>query len=147
MGAFTETIEYWVSEYLSSTTGEIRARGFGERCGAVLVAFLDNACGSEVPPAEVGEANIRDGVAIGLGPLQLSTEERDQVPDLLEDFLGYCETAGRLSGGSTLGSYARVTATAHLLKKQVRKPTIKVGPNDPCPCGSGIKYKKCCMNA
>ncbi|MDD2997977.1 MAG: SEC-C metal-binding domain-containing protein, partial [Candidatus Riflebacteria bacterium] len=19
--------------------------------------------------------------------------------------------------------------------------------NDPCPCGSGLKYKKCCMNA
>lgn len=21
-----------------------------------------------------------------------------------------------------------------------------VGRNDPCPCGSGLKYKKCCMN-
>ena len=33
------------------------------------------------------------------------------------------------------------------LKKQpVRKaPEKKVGPNDPCPCGSGKKYKKCCM--
>jgi SWIM/SEC-C metal-binding protein len=20
------------------------------------------------------------------------------------------------------------------------------GRNDPCPCGSGLKYKKCCMN-
>jgi preprotein translocase subunit SecA len=28
-----------------------------------------------------------------------------------------------------------------------KKPTVrgtKVGPNDPCPCGSGRKYKKCC---
>ena len=23
-------------------------------------------------------------------------------------------------------------------------PTAKVGRNDPCPCGSGRKYKKCC---
>jgi methionyl aminopeptidase len=22
----------------------------------------------------------------------------------------------------------------------------KIGRNDPCPCGSGLKYKKCCMN-
>lgn len=22
----------------------------------------------------------------------------------------------------------------------------KIGRNDPCPCGSGRKYKKCCMN-
>ena len=22
---------------------------------------------------------------------------------------------------------------------------IKIGRNDPCPCGSGLKYKKCCL--
>ena len=27
----------------------------------------------------------------------------------------------------------------------VRNADKKVGPNDPCPCGSGKKYKKCCM--
>ena len=26
------------------------------------------------------------------------------------------------------------------------RETPKVGRNDPCPCGSGRKYKKCCMN-
>lgn len=31
-------------------------------------------------------------------------------------------------------------------KEPVRKTAAqKVGPNDPCPCGSGKKYKKCCM--
>ena len=33
-----------------------------------------------------------------------------------------------------------------IVKKQpVRRTEKKVGPNDPCPCGSGKKYKKCCM--
>ncbi len=35
-----------------------------------------------------------------------------------------------------------------LYKKQKLSGTIvkekKVGRNDPCPCGSGLKYKKCC---
>ena len=26
-----------------------------------------------------------------------------------------------------------------------KKTKIKIGRNDPCPCGSGKKYKKCCM--
>ena len=26
------------------------------------------------------------------------------------------------------------------------KETPDIGRNDPCPCGSGKKYKKCCMN-
>jgi preprotein translocase subunit SecA len=25
-----------------------------------------------------------------------------------------------------------------------RRNDPKVGPNDPCPCGSGKKFKKCC---
>ena len=37
---------------------------------------------------------------------------------------------------------------AELYKEQKRSTTIvkeaKVFPNDPCPCGSGKKYKKCC---
>ena len=32
-----------------------------------------------------------------------------------------------------------------VMKKQPVRVTGKVGPNDPCPCGSGKKYKKCCM--
>ena len=27
------------------------------------------------------------------------------------------------------------------------RPTPKIGRNDPCPCGSGKKYKKCCLEA
>jgi len=37
-------------------------------------------------------------------------------------------------------------ASKAVVKKQpVRNAAKKVGPNDPCPCGSGKKYKKCCM--
>ena len=35
-------------------------------------------------------------------------------------------------------------AAERTVKQPVRK-AAKVGPNDPCPCGSGKKYKKCCM--
>ncbi|MBR5501017.1 MAG: SEC-C domain-containing protein, partial [Clostridia bacterium] len=29
-------------------------------------------------------------------------------------------------------------------QKSVVRQTAKVGRNDPCPCGSGKKYKNCC---
>ena len=39
------------------------------------------------------------------------------------------------------------------IEKENRKTTsiksdkrVKIGRNDPCPCGSGKKYKNCCMN-
>ncbi len=31
-------------------------------------------------------------------------------------------------------------------ENQATKKIKKIGRNDPCPCGSGKKYKKCCMN-
>ena len=39
--------------------------------------------------------------------------------------------------------------SAELYKAQkasgtVRREGLKIYPNDPCPCGSGKKYKKCC---
>ena len=45
---------------------------------------------------------------------------------------------------------AKETGTAAATKSEVKKQPVrnagkKVGPNDPCPCGSGRKYKKCCM--
>jgi preprotein translocase subunit SecA len=32
-------------------------------------------------------------------------------------------------------------------QKPVVRESAKVGRNDPCPCGSGKKYKKCCGRA
>ena len=31
------------------------------------------------------------------------------------------------------------------LKKPASVRVVKIGRNDPCPCGSGKKYKKCCL--
>ncbi|NBI07355.1 preprotein translocase subunit SecA [Senegalia massiliensis] len=42
---------------------------------------------------------------------------------------------------------AKVTGSSHGNKKPVQKTVVKgekIGRNDPCPCGSGKKYKKCC---
>ena len=43
---------------------------------------------------------------------------------------------------------AKVTATSSggddTVKKEPVRKGQKIGPNDPCPCGSGKKYKKCC---
>jgi uncharacterized protein len=32
-----------------------------------------------------------------------------------------------------------------LTQPRAAPPTLKTGRNDPCPCGSGKKYKKCCL--
>ena len=40
--------------------------------------------------------------------------------------------------------YAGSDSSGDSKKEPVRRKEEKVGRNDPCPCGSGKKYKKCC---
>jgi preprotein translocase subunit SecA len=49
---------------------------------------------------------------------------------------------GGSSGASAAPRPARVGGDDAAVKT-VRRDEPKVGRNDPCPCGSGKKYKKC----
>ena len=42
---------------------------------------------------------------------------------------------------------AKITGTNRddtVAKAPIRRASKKIQPNDPCPCGSGKKYKNCC---
>jgi preprotein translocase subunit SecA len=59
--------------------------------------------------------------------------------DDLEELAPSREQDLQLSHGDSDGADAR--------PKTVRRQSEKIGRNDPCPCGSGKKYKKCCGKA
>ena len=51
------------------------------------------------------------------------------------------------AGGGNGGVVTSTTSSGGTVVAKKRLPTqktVKVGRNDPCPCGSGLKYKKCC---
>jgi uncharacterized protein len=43
--------------------------------------------------------------------------------------------------------HRRAAARGALASATYRRTTEKVGRNDPCPCGSGKKFKRCCGNS
>ena len=60
-------------------------------------------------------------------------------------FLVQVRPAAEIKREKVAKETAAVGTADSVVKKQPVKVTGKVGPNDPCPCGSGKKYKKCCM--
>ncbi len=69
------------------------------------------------------------------------------VDDIKEDTVRQILTVIPRPQATERVQVAKPTSTGHGDKPIVRKPvvkTVRVGRNDPCPCGSGKKYKKCC---
>ena len=60
----------------------------------------------------------------GLGPKEFFEDALDRMPDWIQTFYGIREERAAV----------------------YRRADGKVGRNDPCLCGSGKKYKKCCLN-
>ncbi|MEI6563641.1 MAG: preprotein translocase subunit SecA [bacterium] len=59
--------------------------------------------------------------------------------------LGQSGESTTLAGKPTVrGGDAAMQAALKAASVPVQRTTAKVGRNDPCPCGSGKKYKKCC---
>jgi preprotein translocase subunit SecA len=53
------------------------------------------------------------------------------------------QSARTASAGAGLPAAAGERAEARPGQAQVKRTVPKVGRNDPCPCGSGKKYKYC----
>ncbi len=88
-----------------------------ELIDAIRAAFADDA-------VDISVAGDLEDVEIMLG---LRAERATPVPDYHEAFIDGLERAERDLPGEPIVK------------------AVKIGRNDPCPCGSGKKYKKCCL--
>jgi hypothetical protein len=68
-----------------------------------------------------------------------AAQTRNNTPDFLE----------QRPSGTDFFSPQQVEDTTKYIQKGntgTYKAAVKIGRNDPCPCGSGKKYKKCCIH-
>lgn len=78
--------------------------------------------------------------ALTLADAQAQPDDRARFDDL---DLGYVEDPI----GELEAALADEEGDEGAPTEPVRNPLREVGRNDPCPCGSGRKYKKCCLAA
>jgi len=67
---------------------------------------------------------------------------QDIAPGLIEQAKEFSGAAKEMDKGSVYGEEGK--RTQQVVKKRGEFQGQQVGRNDPCPCGSGKKYKKCC---
>ncbi|EMB24602.1 protein translocase subunit secA [Treponema denticola OTK] len=90
--------------------------------------------------------DIRIEIASRLVRVQISTEEEAHASRQMRSIQGNAQhnSMGSFSGsGQGMGPTA-LSSRSRPENVQVVRTVPKVGRNDPCPCGSGKKYKHCC---
>lgn len=151
-GPYTlEKIENWASDFCLSDGLLPFSPALRDAAGPVLVAFLTAACDARgVEPEEIEEPDVKAALLGSVARLAVPDAVRREVPAVCGAFLASLEAAGRLGGGRVLGAFARALgggyqeAASGKVKPIVRAGS-KLGRNAPCPCGSGRKYKNCCL--
>jgi uncharacterized protein len=70
-------------------------------------------------------------------------DEDPELQELLDDQERIAQMTDAIAeSAAAIYEYSRSIADEP--REPCRRQTAKVGRNDPCPCGSGKKYKKCC---
>ena len=147
--------------FRESERGELWSSRLGDDLQGALDLLID-ALGRVIalaPPDLDGE-HVRVLMTEAL-PGLLGGEEGflGALPDLVEDFLTWVAVEEGLATTwewvSTVDSRREEFAAAvrdpgrprlaRPAERPDRRPAAKIGRNDPCPCGSGKKYKKCCL--
>ena len=146
-----QTLEGWVSDFCVSDAYRGLSQPGQEYASTILPVFLEAACDATgEAPGELSEAACRAGLLDGVAGLSLPQSAHKAAPDACAALLGELQAQGRLAGGAALGKFVRALRQAYGEKtadtvKPIVGPSHRVGRNDPCPCGSGKKFKKCCM--
>ena len=124
-----ERIEAFLVKYLETTedNGSHLAFAISQLVDITRVKYLDMIKNifetKDVDTMYAGDFEDIE-IKLGLKKERVHPREKNRIEELLNVF--------KMEGGEV--SYQQV------------RTEPKIGRNDPCPCGSGKKYKKCCLN-
>ena len=93
---------------------------------------------------ELTSAEDINALEIALRPIRLFTtgQDSDLLNNLSEEQINQ---NGLDIEPAAKALYLHFLEQRQQASKPIQRETPKVGRNTPCPCGSGKKYKKCCM--
>jgi hypothetical protein len=145
-----ERILNWVSDFCQSDALKLFPPELAEDAQSVLEVLLTEAHAHRGGDLErLEEEDVRHALLGGVARLALPEPARAYVPSLCRAFLEDLQKRGRIGNGMGLGRFAGALRQPYLEASGAqpatfRNPGAKIGRNDPCPCGSGKKFKKCC---
>ncbi len=154
-GELFDTAEFYAYYELEGSVRQIGERSFFQRKDGKFDYLVETSHPAyrEDLTAQMLEEQTRDvhWLRLDMGPCEKDQPEggNGELFDTAE-FYAYYELEGSVRQIGERSFFQRKDGKLYYVDgvarrpKAYRRPEPKVGRNDPCPCGSGKKYKKCC---
>lgn len=164
----------WIVDQVLPAAAEADLREMGQALAEIAAAVAPAPASGAEEPAAVEEVDLfLQALPAGVDVQQVEDLLRSPQGALLADFSAFCQERGFEDEGDEAATSeavmelheewlqtprpalegekpAAVLEGGRLFPSKVepfRRQTPKVGRNDPCPCGSGQKFKRCCGRA
>jgi preprotein translocase subunit SecA len=111
---------------------------------ATLESERRRAAASDAEKAEAARKAVEEAEARLRAARAARPDIREAAPARANDYSQYKATKEGLPGENAQRAAAANAGAAANRRPEPIKAAPKVGRNDPCPCGSGKKYKNCC---
>ncbi len=152
---FQDQAESLISEYAGSEHFLFLRGPAKEGAESVLTTFFRRAGDLGRPTLQdLKGKDVEDVLLNSMPRLDIPVDLKKAVPDVLDGFFAFLKDTGRFPPAgawrmcveTVRGKYVdSLRADGSVKGTTFKKNYTDVGRNDPCPCGSGQKFKKCCM--
>ena len=166
----------WIVDQVLPAAAEADRREMGQVLAEIAEAVAPAPAAGDEEPAAVEEldlAQLQQALPVGVDVQQVEDLLRSPQGALLADFSAFCQERG-FEGEQSEAETSDAIRELHEEWLQTPRPALegkkpaavleggrlfpgkvetfrrqapKVGRNDPCPCGSGKKFKRCCGKA
>jgi hypothetical protein len=151
----TTDFDALIDDYLGSQQFLFQSSGSKEQIPALLGSFASACRASGISqPINLTIDKFEEILFNQMARLDLPLPDRREIPVFLRDFFEYCSESGRFPPAAAWTDWidsldkkyqAGFREDGSVRGETFRKNYSDVNRNDPCPCGSGKKFKKCCM--
>lgn len=125
------------AEFLSGTAKDMAEKlGFPNKDMEIFVGFIDGIGGSLTEEVDASLIEDETEISLAIDYEKLYWNMLDAQAEWLYKLPGWEKVLTK--------EQREVITKDFRTSKIVRRE--KIGRNDPCPCGSGKKYKQCCIN-
>lgn len=153
MNQYNNDISDYISEYIESEFYFMLDPSCKEYMEAFLYNFLNEAKKSEDFPESWNPYQMKTTFRSVAKLMNVPVEIKKYFTYMLGEFLEFLNNTARLSAAGLWIDWLESFKSEYIdffrddgsvKGESIKFEVEKVKRNDPCPCGSGKKYKKCC---